>query len=46
LTAHWTRTEACYERFLKTHTKHDADYLKAKLGLQGVQARLAELKKN
>jgi len=40
------RAEACYERFLKTHTKRDADYLKAKLGLQGVQVQLADLKKN
>lgn len=41
-----TRAEACYERFLEKHTRRDADYLRAKLGLQGVQAQLAGLKKD
>ncbi len=42
----YSRAEACYERFLKIHKKRDADYLKAKLGLQGVQAQLAGLEKD
>ena len=40
------RAQGCYQRFLGLHATGDAAKLKAKLGLQKVQARLAELKKN